>query len=78
MRCANYSLQVVEVRETETFSEWHSGLRDARAKAEIARRVHRLALGNPGDIRPSAITSASFGFTTALDTGTIMFSVGIS
>jgi len=29
-----------------------SGLRDARAKAEVARRVRRLALGNPGDVKP--------------------------
>ena len=47
-----YSLQMIEVRETETFSEWLSGLRDARAKAEVARRVRRLALGNPGDVKP--------------------------
>ena len=43
---------MIEVRETETFSKWLSGLRDARAKAEIARRVRRLALGNPGDVKP--------------------------
>jgi putative addiction module killer protein len=43
---------VIEVRETETFSQWLSGLRDARAKAEVARRVRRLALGNPGDVKP--------------------------
>ena len=42
-----YNLQVIEVRETTTFSEWLSGLRDARAKAEVSRRVRRLALGNP-------------------------------
>jgi putative addiction module killer protein len=47
-----YSLHVIEVRETETFSEWLSGLRDARSKAEVARRVRRLALGNPGDVKP--------------------------
>jgi len=47
-----YSLQMIEVRETGTFSEWLSGLRDARAKAEVARRVRRLALGNPGDVKP--------------------------
>ena len=29
---------MIEVRETGTFSEWLSGLRDARAKAEVARR----------------------------------------
>ena len=43
---------MIEVRETEVFSEWLSGLRDARAKAEIARRVRRLALGNTGDVKP--------------------------
>ncbi|HEX4077296.1 MAG TPA: type II toxin-antitoxin system RelE/ParE family toxin [Rhizomicrobium sp.] len=26
--------------------------RDARARAEIARRVRRLALANPGDVKP--------------------------
>jgi putative addiction module killer protein len=43
---------VIEVRETATFSNWLSGLRDARAKAEVARRVRRLALGNSGDVKP--------------------------
>jgi putative addiction module killer protein len=43
---------MIDVRETEAFSEWLSGLRDARAKAEVARRVRRLALGNPGDVKP--------------------------
>ncbi len=43
---------MIEVRETEAFSQWLSGLRDARAKAEVARRVRRLALGNPGDVKP--------------------------
>jgi putative addiction module killer protein len=43
---------MIEVRETEAFSEWLSNLRDVRAKAEVARRVRRLALGNPGDVKP--------------------------
>jgi len=43
---------MIEVRETEAFSQWLSGLRDARVKAEVARRVRRLALGNPGDVKP--------------------------
>jgi putative addiction module killer protein len=43
---------MIEVRETETFSQWLSGLRDARAKAEVARRTRRLAFGNPGDVKP--------------------------
>jgi putative addiction module killer protein len=43
---------MIEVRETETFSDWLSDLRDARAKAEVARPIRRLALGNPGDVKP--------------------------
>ncbi|WP_312733662.1 type II toxin-antitoxin system RelE/ParE family toxin [Brevundimonas sp.] len=43
---------MIEVRETDTFSAWLSGLRDVRAKAEVARRVRRLALGNTGDMKP--------------------------
>ena len=43
---------MIEVRETEVFSRWLLGLRDVRAKAEVARRVRRLALGNPGDVKP--------------------------
>jgi putative addiction module killer protein len=43
---------MIEVRETEAFSEWLSALRDVRAKAEVARRVRRLALDNPGDVKP--------------------------
>jgi len=43
---------MIEIRETETFSRWLAGLRDARAKAEVARRTRRLAFGNPGDVRP--------------------------
>jgi hypothetical protein len=47
-----YGLHAMEVRETGVFSEWLFGLRDARAKADVARRVRRLALGNPGDVKP--------------------------
>jgi putative addiction module killer protein len=43
---------VLEIRETEIFSAWLTDLRDAHAKAEVARRVRRLALGNPGDVKP--------------------------
>lgn len=43
---------MIEVRETEVFSAWLANLRDVRAKAEVARRVRRLALGNPGDVKP--------------------------
>ena len=43
---------MIEVRETAAFSDWLARLRDPRAKAEVARRVRRLALGNPGDVKP--------------------------
>ncbi len=47
-----YGLQMIEVRGPRTFSAWLSGLKDARAKADVARRVRRLALSTPGDVRP--------------------------
>ena len=43
---------MIEVRETERFSEWLKGLRDQVARARIAVRIRRLAFGNPGDVRP--------------------------
>jgi putative addiction module killer protein len=42
-----------EIRQTESFSEWFRNLSDSRAKARIAARIDRLALGNPGDVAPA-------------------------
>ena len=42
----------MEIRETTRFSEWLSGLRDRQARARILVRITRLAMGNPGDVRP--------------------------
>jgi putative addiction module killer protein len=42
---------VIEIRETDTFSDWLRRLRDSQARARIAARVRRLAFGNPGDVR---------------------------
>jgi putative addiction module killer protein len=39
---------MIEVRLTYAFRDWRDGLRDSRAKAAIARRIDRLASGNPG------------------------------
>lgn len=44
---------MLEIRETERFSVWLRGLRDAQARAKIAARVRRLAFGNPGDVKPA-------------------------
>jgi putative addiction module killer protein len=43
---------MVQVIRTEKYASWILSLRDDRAKAKIALRVDRLALGNPGDVKP--------------------------
>jgi putative addiction module killer protein len=41
-----------DIRQTETFATWVRDLRDRQARARIMVRIDRLALGNPGDVRP--------------------------
>ncbi|MXW19246.1 MAG: type II toxin-antitoxin system RelE/ParE family toxin [Gammaproteobacteria bacterium] len=41
-----------EIRKTDIYAKWLDGLRDARARARVLVRVERLAVGNPGDVRP--------------------------
>lgn len=43
---------MIEVRQTVEYSQWFAELRDRVAKARIDIRVRRLALGNPGDVKP--------------------------
>ncbi|BAG04547.1 hypothetical protein MTo_01777 [Microcystis aeruginosa NIES-1211] len=43
---------MIEIRQTETYSQWFSNLRDHQAKARIDIRVRRLSMGNPGDVKP--------------------------
>ena len=43
---------MVEVRQTDVFTEWFASLRDREARARITVRIRRLSLGNPGDVRP--------------------------
>ncbi|WP_428406207.1 type II toxin-antitoxin system RelE/ParE family toxin [Methylocystis sp.] len=45
-------MQVLEVRKTDAFENWLTGLKDQRGKAKIVARIDRLALGNPGDVAP--------------------------
>lgn len=40
------------IRRTAAFLSWIDGLRDVRAVARITKRIDRLALGNPGDVKP--------------------------
>jgi putative addiction module killer protein len=42
----------VEIRETETFRKWFSGLSNNLAKRRIDIRIKRLVIGNPGDAAP--------------------------
>lgn len=43
---------MIEIRQTETYSQGFSNLRDRQAKARIDIRVRRLSMGNPGDVKP--------------------------
>lgn len=43
---------MIEIRKTRIFGEWIDGLRDIHARARILVRIERLAIGNPGDVRP--------------------------
>ncbi|AWN48291.1 addiction module antitoxin RelB [Methylobacterium terrae] len=40
------------IQQHPEFVAWFSRLRDATAFAQIAKRIDRLALGNPGDVAP--------------------------
>lgn len=43
---------MIEIRKTETYVQWIDNLRDHRARARVLARIERLALGNPGDVKP--------------------------
>jgi len=42
---------MIEVRKTEIFERWFTGLRDRSAVARIKSRIDRLQLGLLGDVR---------------------------
>jgi putative addiction module killer protein len=43
---------MIEIRKTDVFERWLTGLRDKRAVARINARLRRMMLGNPGDVSP--------------------------
>lgn len=43
---------MLELKQTETFRKWRQRLKDHRARAMIASRLDRLALGHAGDAEP--------------------------
>ena len=42
----------IEIRRTDDFTVWIDELKDHHARTRIARRIDRLKLGNPGDVKP--------------------------
>jgi putative addiction module killer protein len=42
---------MIDVRQTEAFSNWLAGLADINAKARIVVRIRRFEIGNPGDAK---------------------------
>lgn len=43
---------MTEIRQTDRFRKWFAGLRDLRARIQIARRIERAEAGNLGDVSP--------------------------
>jgi putative addiction module killer protein len=42
---------MIEVRQTQAYSDWFDNLRDRQARARIDIRIRRLSLGNFGDTK---------------------------
>ncbi|MDR2243873.1 MAG: type II toxin-antitoxin system RelE/ParE family toxin [Burkholderiales bacterium] len=42
----------IELFKTDLFDRWLDNLRDRQARARIQKRIRRLSLGNPGDVKP--------------------------
>jgi putative addiction module killer protein len=47
-----YNTIMVEIRQTDTYTDWFAALRDRQTRARIDIRIRRLSLGNPGDVKP--------------------------
>ncbi len=43
---------MISIKQTATFQQWESRLKDGKARALIAARLHRLANGLLGDVSP--------------------------
>jgi putative addiction module killer protein len=43
---------MVDIITSATFDAWFGSLRDRAAALRVQVRIDRLALGNPGDVRP--------------------------
>jgi len=43
---------VTTIRQTDTYRNWFSKLKDKRAQSRVDIRIRRLSLGNAGDVKP--------------------------
>jgi putative addiction module killer protein len=43
---------VFTIRQTDTYRNWFSKLKDKRAQSRVDIRIRRLSLGNAGDVKP--------------------------
>lgn len=43
---------MIELIKSSTFDAWLSRIKDRQALARITMRLDRLAMGNPGDVKP--------------------------
>ncbi|CAA0128662.1 Uncharacterised protein [Starkeya nomas] len=50
MSFIDYTIMVIELKQTTTFARWEARLRDKRARTIIAARLMRLAEGLAGDV----------------------------
>ena len=42
-----------EIRKSSVYNNWFMSLRDSRARHRILTRIRRLAIGNPGNVKPA-------------------------
>jgi putative addiction module killer protein len=47
-----YTPAPFDVLMSASFEAWYTGLADRLGRARISARLDRLALGNPGDVKP--------------------------
>lgn len=44
---------MLTILKSRTFDDWLSGLKDREARSRVQGRIDRLAMGNPGDVKPT-------------------------
>lgn len=49
-----YTVRVIEIRQTAEYEAWFGKLRDRQARFRILARIRRLSLGDLGDIKSVA------------------------